>query len=99
MYVFAVSNYVAELDYGLYSMNQNIYQLSLTFEQILALVRQLPSEEQVKLSQEIEKNLEKEIIPCQSKTFKSLIQQIQPVSLDFDTQEAKEDYLNQKYNL
>ena len=56
-------------------------------------------EEQVKLSQEIEQNYKKQSIPCQSKTFKSLIQQVQPVSSDFDSQKAKEDYLNQKYNL
>lgn len=79
-------------------MNQNTYQLPLTFEQILALVRQLPQEE-VKLSLEIEKNFKKQSIPCESKTFKSLIQQVQSVSSDFDPQKAKEDYLNQKYNL
>ena len=80
-------------------MNQNTYQLPLTFEQILALVRQLPQEEQVKLSQEIEKNFKSQSIPCESKTFKSLIQQVQPVASDFDSQKAKEDCLNQKYNL
>lgn len=80
-------------------MNQNTYQLPLTFEQILTLVRQLPQEEQVKLSQEIENNFRKQSIRCESKTFKSLIQQVQPVALDFDSQKAKEDYLNQKYNL
>ena len=78
-------------------MKKNTYQLSLTFEQILALVRQLPKEEQVKLSLEIEQNFKKQSIPCESKTFKSLIQQVQPVSF-FDSQKAKEDYLNQKYN-
>ena len=80
-------------------MNQNTYQLPLTFEQILTLVRQLPQEEQMKLSQEIDKNLAKQPIPCESKTFKSLIKQVQPISSDFDSQEAREDYLNQKYNL
>ena len=79
-------------------MNQNTYQLPLTFEQILALVRQLPQQE-VKLSQEIENNFKKQPIPGESKTFKSLIQQVQPISSDFEPQKAKEDYLNQKYNL
>ena len=36
-------------------MNTQTYQLSLDFEQILNLVRQLPSVEQEKISQEIEK--------------------------------------------
>ncbi|MDV3002630.1 MAG: hypothetical protein N5P05_004285 (plasmid) [Chroococcopsis gigantea SAG 12.99] len=37
-------------------MTQKIYQLPLTFEQILALVLQLPAQEQEKLIQEIKKN-------------------------------------------
>ena len=72
---------------------------SLSFEQILILVRQLPQQEQIELRHEIEKNLIKQQIQCRSQTFKSLIQQVQPVSSDFDTQKAKEDYLKQKYNL
>ena len=36
-------------------MTQKIYQLSLTFEQILNLVLQLPAQEQEKLIQEIKK--------------------------------------------
>ena len=36
-------------------MNIQTYQLSLEFEQILNLVRQLPSVEQDKIRQEIEK--------------------------------------------
>ena len=80
-------------------MNQNTYQLPLTFEQILSLVRQLPQEKQIELSQEIEKNCKKPPMQCQSQTFRSLLQQVQPVSSDFDSHKAKEDYLNQKYNL
>ncbi|OYD99517.1 hypothetical protein CDG77_01095 [Nostoc sp. 'Peltigera membranacea cyanobiont' 213] len=37
-------------------MNQKIYQLPLTFEQILNLVLQLPAQEQEELIQEIKKN-------------------------------------------
>ena len=37
-------------------MTQKIYQLPLTFEQILDLVLQLPAQEQEKLIQEIKKN-------------------------------------------
>ena len=36
-------------------MLQNIYQLPLTFEQILALVKQLPDSEKLLLSKELEK--------------------------------------------
>jgi len=36
-------------------MNQNTYQLTLTFEQILSLVEQLPDIEKIQLSQELEK--------------------------------------------
>ena len=41
-------------------MMQNTYQLPLSFEQVLNLVRQLPISEQIKLSQEINKNLSKQ---------------------------------------
>lgn len=37
------------------TMKQKIYQLPITFEQILNLVLQLPKQEQEKLIQEIEK--------------------------------------------
>ena len=72
---------------------------SLSFEQILILVRQLPQQEQIELRHEIEKNLIKQQIQCRSQTFKSLIEQVQPVSSAFDSQKAKEEYLNQKYDL
>ncbi|MBD1936903.1 hypothetical protein [Microcoleus sp. FACHB-68] len=36
-------------------MNQANYQLSLNFEQVLALVKQLPYAEKLQLSQELEK--------------------------------------------
>jgi len=38
-------------------MDKNTYQLPLNFEQILALVKQLPSTEKRKLTQELEKEL------------------------------------------
>ena len=72
---------------------------SLSFEQILTLVRQLSQEEQIELRHEIEKNLIKQQIQCRSQTFKSLIEQVQPVSSAFDSQKSKEEYLNQKYDL
>lgn len=36
-------------------MNQNTYQLPITFEQILTLVKQLPHPQKLLLSQELEK--------------------------------------------
>jgi hypothetical protein len=72
---------------------------SLSFEQILTLVRQLPQEEQIELRHEIEKNLIKQQIQCRSQTFKSLIEQVQPVSSTVNSRKAKEEYLNQKYDL
>lgn len=39
------------------AMISNTYQLPLTFEQILILVQQLPKEEQIKLKQEIDKQI------------------------------------------
>ena len=41
----------------LMAMISNTYQLPLTFEQILILVQQLPKEEQIKLKQEIDKQI------------------------------------------
>ncbi|MCT7958876.1 hypothetical protein [Laspinema palackyanum] len=38
-------------------MTFSTYQLPLTFEQILILVKQLPQEEQIKLKQEIDKRI------------------------------------------
>ena len=63
-------------------------------------IRQFSQEKQVEPNQEIEQNFMKQSpIQCRSKTFKPLIEQVQPVSSAFDSQKAKEDYLNQKYNL
>jgi len=39
------------------AMISNTYQLPLTFEQILILVQQLSKEEQIKLKQEIDKQI------------------------------------------
>ena len=80
-------------------MTQNTYQLPLTFEQILTLVRQLPTSEQIKLSQEINKNIDKQTIQYRTKTFKHLMESVKPVSADFDPQQAKDEYLKEKYNL
>jgi hypothetical protein len=39
------------------SMSNSVYQLSLNFGQILALVKQLPESEKIRLSQALEKDL------------------------------------------
>ncbi len=80
-------------------MTQNTYQLPLTFEQILALVRQLPREEQIKLTREINQNAVEQPIDYRTETFRNLMKQVEPIAEDFDPQQAKEDYLKEKYNL
>ncbi|MGK7936698.1 MAG: hypothetical protein AB4206_13010 [Xenococcaceae cyanobacterium] len=78
-------------------MTQNTYQLPLTFEQILALVRQLPREEQIKLTREINQNTVEQPIDYRTETFRNLMKQVEPIAEDFDPQQAKEDYLKEKY--
>ena len=80
-------------------MTQNTYQLPLTFEQILALVRQLPRSEQIKLTREINQNTKEQPIHYRTETFRHLIEQVEPIPEDFDPQQAKEDYLKEKYSL
>ncbi len=80
-------------------MTQNTYQLPLTYEQILALVRQLPRSEQIKLSKEINQHMAEQPIRYRTKTFRHLMEQVEPVAEDFDPQQAKEDYLREKYSL
>jgi uncharacterized Zn finger protein len=78
-------------------MTQNIYQLSLSFEQILALVEQLPRLEQVKLKQAIEEKTKEEHKEYRTKAFKELMEEVEPVELNFDPEQAKEEYLKEKY--
>lgn len=80
-------------------MQQTIYQLPLTFEQILNLVRQLPPSEQIKLSQEISKNTIQPVIKYRTQTFKDLLEQVSPIAPDFDPDQAKADYLAEKHSL
>ena len=80
-------------------MTQNTYQLPLSFEQVLTLVRQLPISEQIKLSQEINKNIEAQTIQYRTQTFKHLMESVKPTPKDFDPQQAKDEYLREKYNL
>ena len=80
-------------------MQQTIYQLPLTFEQILNLVRQLPPSEQIKLSQEISKNTIQPAIKYRTQTFKDLLEQVSPIAPDFDPDQAKADYLTEKHSI
>jgi hypothetical protein len=82
-------------------MTTNTHQLPspLDFEEILDLVRQLPPSAQIKLSQEINKNLEHQPIQYRTQTFKDLLQQVEPVPSNFDPQQAKADYLAEKHSL
>ena len=80
-------------------MTQNTYQLSLSFEQVLTLVRQLSVSEQIEISKEINKNISTQSIQYRTKTFKHLMESVKPVSADFDPQQAKDLYFEEKYNL
>ncbi len=79
-------------------MTQKTYQSSLTFEQILHLVQQLPPSDQIKLSQEIIKQNQSQV-QYRTQTFKDLLQQVEPVNPKFDPDQAKADYLAEKYSL
>lgn len=79
-------------------MTPNTNQLPLTFEQILNLVRQLPTSEQIKLSQEIIKQNQSPI-RYRTQVFKDLLQQVEPINPEFDSDQAKADYLAEKHHL
>lgn len=79
-------------------MTQNFSQSPLSFEQILHLVQQLPTSDQIKLSQEIIKQNQASI-QYRTQTFRDLLQEVEPINPDFDPDQAKADYLAQKYNL
>lgn len=74
-------------------------RLSLTFEQILTLVRQLPRSQQIRLIREISQNPPEQQIVHRTQSFRHLMEQVEPVSADFDPQQAKEDSLKEKYHL
>lgn len=79
-------------------MTAKITESDLTFENILNLVRKLPTSEQIRLSQTIAQETQGNI-KYRTKTFESLLRQVKPVAPDFDVNKAKEDYLKEKYNL
>ena len=52
-------------------MNQKTYQLTLNFDQILDLVKQLPESEKIKLSKELEKETLNQKLTQLLETFKT----------------------------
>lgn len=65
-------------------MTSSTYQLSISFEQILLLVRQLPHAEKQQLSQELEKELMSSKLTDLLNTFKT-----DELSLDFIAEEVE----------
>ena len=59
-------------------MTLNTYQLPLDFEQILALIKQLPATEKLKLSQELEKE-------TRNRVLTQLLESFQTDGLSLDT--------------
>jgi hypothetical protein len=53
------------------SMSNSVYQLSLNFEQILALVEQLPESEKIRLSQALEKDLREQKLTSLLQAFRT----------------------------
>ncbi len=53
-------------------MNQKTYQLTLNFDQILDLVKQLPESDKIKLSKELEKETVRIQVRGLTKTEKSV---------------------------
>jgi len=53
-------------------MNQKTYQLTLNFDQILDLVKQLPESDKIKLSKELEKDTLNQKLTQLLETFKTV---------------------------
>jgi hypothetical protein len=64
------------------TMTPNTYQLPLSFEQILTLVKQLPNPEKLKLSRELEKE-------TRDRTLTQLLESFQTDELSLETIEAE----------
>ncbi len=65
-------------------MSNSVYQLSLNFEQILALVEQLPESEKIRLSQALEKDLREQKLTSLLQAFRT-----DALSLEEITEEAE----------
>jgi hypothetical protein len=66
-------------------MNQKTYQLTLNFDQILDLVKQLPESDKIKLSKELEKETLNQKLTQLLETFKT-----DELSLETITEEVEE---------
>lgn len=66
-------------------MNQKTYQLTLNFDQILDLVKQLPESDKIKLSKELEKETLNHKLTQLLETFKT-----DELSLETITEEVEE---------
>ena len=77
-------------------MNTQTYQLSLDFEQILNLVRQLPSLEQEKIRQEIEKANRERKLSSFLADFHT--DEISLVEITTEVEAVRSDIYNQQQN-
>ena len=77
-------------------MNIQTYQLSLDFEQILNLVRQLPSVEQEKIRQEIEKANREQKLNSFLADFHN--DEISLVEITTEVEAVRSDFYNQQQN-
>ena len=77
-------------------MNTQTYQLSLDFEQILNLVRQLPSIEQEKIRQEIEKVNREQKLNSFLADFHT--DEISLAEITAEVEAVRSDFYNQQQN-
>ena len=77
-------------------MNTQTYQLSLDFEQILNLVKQLPSVEQEKIRQEIEKATRDQKLSSFLADFHT--DEISLVEITTEVEAVRSDFYNQQQN-
>lgn len=70
-------------------MTSKTYQLSLNFEQILTLVKQLPDTEKLRLSQELEKDIRERTITELLESFQTDEISLETISQEVETVRAE----------
>jgi hypothetical protein len=70
-------------------MTPKTYQLSLNFEQILTLVKQLPDAEKLRLSQELEKDIRERTITQLLESFQTDEISLETISQEVETVRAE----------
>ncbi|MBE9211195.1 hypothetical protein IQ247_00425 [Plectonema cf. radiosum LEGE 06105] len=70
-------------------MTPKTYQLSLNFEQILTLVKQLPDTEKLRLSQELEKDIREHTITELLESFQTDEISLETISQEVETVRAE----------